>query len=1587
MNRYSNFRKKGISIKKSGLGFFFTSGLFLSGLSQSNASSCSTIDGSTGGTSVANGGTCSVPVGYNPRDHDNLVGGVSVTDGDTIILTGEGTGIETGNRGIQDNTLGTLNPSANGQERLLLGPKTLGVNTRDPVTGANIVVAAYNSSSFSSSDWGQFSGVNTQTPTNVGDNQYIDARLGTVQNGTLNVNIGDNNQLPSAVVNTIDMAAKQTILTQAEGPNSAIVWTSKNKILLGDALVASPGTATQSTTIDVPVYAGTFNGFDGQSWTVSNESELAQYNNALIAALQNGQLSSQAAYDQAFSQAVSFTTQNLTWDYTIDAGDDITLNAGTNYSMYATGGGAQAIIQSGGQIDQRGASVAAVNGAYAEIENGAQLSGHFNSLFIGSSASGVNNGVISGGYFAENGWDTTGPGNYFNEYGEAYTVTVDGIGTNFSNNGIINVAGWTQFQGYSPDSWGIRVQSGATASNSGIINTGVNNNSFSNSISAVIVANGGASNFTNTSSGLIYLGRAAQYDVDNPETVTDVANDTPQYGILLSDGQALNNGTIEIGSLTENAVAMAAVASSPTGSLINNGQINIRGAAGDSPLQNVGILAQNNGQTVVQNGGTITVAGVNGVGLKVVANSGNASASTLAGSAIDVSGDIDPASGTRNYGIWTQGYNASASVEGDIILSGQGGIGVLARDGASVNIGAGSAVQFNEAVDPAGCPDNCSDQIGYLVYGAGSAVTNQSQQLDVTSSGSTLFRIEDGASFSGSGQSLTASGKNANIITGSGANTTINTDSGSLTVSGEGGTAIAIDGGATGTIQDGTTINLTGAGAVAGLVDGRKVSLAGTAGDTIFPSRLTNNATIQSSATDAVGFIAQYGGTLENNASITLSSPSNNTGVLVREGGVLDNNSDISVDNGTGVLVEGATSAAIMNNQGTINVSDGIAGIYLRDGARLNSTGSGEINAAGTANGVLLGTDAQGVILGANVINVTGTGSGLYNTQQGTDNTLNGTTINTATGSAILNEQSSSWRLDNAQLNAATGWAIQNSGGNSTITASNTLLTGGEGVLITENGASTSLTTTSSQLNGRILTNSAVSNLNLTSDSQWNMSADSNVTNLTNDGSVVNFDTGGAFKTLTINQDYVGNGGLLRMNTALGDDNSPTDRLIVEGNTSGTTLVSVLNAGGSGAQTINGIELITVNGNSAGVFNQSGRIAAGAYDYFLVRGEGSNSRNWYLTNRVVTPPVDPGNPEEPGQPGQPGQPEQPGQPGQPGNPTPSPNPGGEPVIRPENLSYTANLVAANNMFVLRLHDRLGETQYTDILTGESKVTSMWMRNVGGHTRFRDETGQVKTQANRYVVQIGGDIAQWSRNGQERFHLGIMGGYANQQSNSRSSISGYQSNGTIHGYSAGVYGTWYQNEQDRTGLHIDSWLMYSWFDNTVSGEDLPSESYKSKGVTASLESGYTFHLADFTGSKGSVNQWYLQPKAQVIWMGVESDDHREANGTLVQGEGDGNVQTRLGLKTYLKGHNAIDEGLQREFQPFIEANWIHNTRNFATTLNGVTNSQEGSRNIGELKTGVEGQINPRLQVWGNVAAQVGDAGYSDTSAMLGVKYSW
>lgn len=493
--------------------------------------------------------------------------------------------------------------------------------------------------------------------------------------------------------------------------------------------------------------------------------------------------------------------------------------------------------------------------------------------------------------------------------------------------------------------------------------------------------------------------------------------------------------------------------------------------------------------------------------------------------------------------------------------------------------------------------------------------------------------------------------------------------------------------------------------------------------------------------------------------------------------------------------------------------------------------------------------------------------------------------------------------------------------------------------------------------------------------STWNMTSDSSLHNLSNQG-VINLnrsDRETPAGTLHVKGDYAGDEGVINFATRLGGDDSLSNKMIVDGNTSGKTWVNVSNAGGTGAPTLNGIELITVGGQSDGEFVQNHRIVAGAYDYSLARGKANRAGNWYLVS-ALPDPQNPGiDPQSPGT-----EPPASGGGTKPVMPPVSHQPAPE-AVRPEAGIYSLQLAAANTLFITRLHDRVGETDFIDPVTGQKHVTSMWLRNIGGHTRSRDGSGQLKTQANRYVLQLGGDIAQWTSANEDRLHLGVMGGYAQQKSHSINLHNGYSARGSISGYSAGLYATWLQDEL-QSGFYVDSWALFNKFTNSVSGKDLPSERYHSQGITASLESGYSWKM----GEKNESESYYLQPNAQVVWMGVDSDDHREANGTEVRGKGEGAIQTRLGLRAHIKGHSQIDHGKSRLFEPFAEINWLHNTRTFSTDMNDASISQAGTRNIADLKLGVEGKLNSNIHIWGNVAQQLGGEGYSDTSVIFGVK---
>lgn len=454
-----------------------------------------------------------------------------------------------------------------------------------------------------------------------------------------------------------------------------------------------------------------------------------------------------------------------------------------------------------------------------------------------------------------------------------------------------------------------------------------------------------------------------------------------------------------------------------------------------------------------------------------------------------------------------------------------------------------------------------------------------------------------------------------------------------------------------------------------------------------------------------------------------------------------------------------------------------------------------------------------------------------------------------------------------------------------------------------------------------------------------------------------------AGNTLTVNGDYTGlPGSSVSLGSVLGGDDSLTDRLVVTGNTRGASTLFVTNENGGGAQTLDGIQLISVGGRSDAVFTLGNRVVAGAYDYSLRKGNvsGSDPAGWYLTSLASVSQTQPQLSESSSQ-------------------------ASVRMYRPEAAAYTANLQAANTLFDLSMRDHSRETRYTDPITGEVRTTRMWIRNLGSHGHALMTDDQNRTQTNRYVLQLGGDIIQGSTNGTDALHAGLTGGYGRAYSSAHNGLTGRDAKGSVSGYSAGVYGTWYQNAEVKTGAWAETWAQYNWFRNEVSGDMLPAEHYSSQGIKASLEAGYTWLTGSWQSGGGTENRLFLEPHAQAVWSGIRADDHTEAGGTRVQGTGNDGVTTRLGLRTYLNGKSRADQQNVREFQPFVEVNWLHNTQVYGVRMNGETDDVRGSRNIAELKTGVEGRLSERLYAALVFTQQAGGGGYRDSQGSLQLSY--
>jgi outer membrane autotransporter protein len=504
---------------------------------------------------------------------------------------------------------------------------------------------------------------------------------------------------------------------------------------------------------------------------------------------------------------------------------------------------------------------------------------------------------------------------------------------------------------------------------------------------------------------------------------------------------------------------------------------------------------------------------------------------------------------------------------------------------------------------------------------------------------------------------------------------------------------------------------------------------------------------------------------------------------------------------------------------------------------------------------------------------------------------------------------------------------------------------------------------------------------------------------------------------LEVRGGYVGAGGTMAINTFLGGDGSPSDRLVINGDpaATGETSVHVTNVGGPGAETIaNGILVVNaINGatTSPGAFSLSnGELRAGAFDYDLFRGGvgGSDPNDWFLRSSFNGPPVPPTPPTPPEPPIPPSPP-----------PPILPPDTAFPIIGPELATYGVVQPLARELglsILGTLDDRVGdtyepdgcavapaaETPAVDLPTRKPAAAptkkpglapcppfspSAWGRFFGQTINDRYQAfADPRANGNLGGFQGGVDLLRGPviPGGYDR--AGLYGAYGDVNSDvtglvTNSAATAYVLTHTgsmnLDAWSAGGYWT----HVGPGGWYLDGVLQGTWYDGSASTQ-FARLNTDGTGFIASLEGGAPFSWPQL--GPGFV----LEPQGQILGQKVSFRHDYDGLGDVALGDTTG-PSGRIGLKTKW---TIVTAGGQ-VWQPYLRGNLWRDWGAEANTVFSGTDSVPlvNQATMLEFGGGVTGRISANVSVFANVdyefAVGAADDKRNGVRGAFGARYTW
>jgi len=588
------------------------------------------------------------------------------------------------------------------------------------------------------------------------------------------------------------------------------------------------------------------------------------------------------------------------------------------------------------------------------------------------------------------------------------------------------------------------------------------------------------------------------------------------------------------------------------------------------------------------------------------------------------------------------------------------------------------------------------------------------------------------------------------------------------------------------TVLNGSTLTGTPGARVAAInATSSTVNLTGTVGERMTSRDSTVNldgVQFSTAGFNAAVSFEQGTGTIGNNSRLINTA---GTGLLVtRNGSATTNGANVAVNDSvisgttTGATVTAFSTLSLTNTQVTGTTGQGV----LMRGATLDATGSG---ITGAQNGIQFlreGTqNAAGSITlsGGQVTGLGGAAIQVARNGEAVINLGNQVQLVGGNGNAIEVIGASSAEINAQNVELAGNVAVSGAS-----TANLSLAAGSlEGNLVNESGSTLTVTLgEGAQLTGQM---DNVTAANLQGNSQWLLTADSQVQAMSLAGGTVTMSQGTDFHRLTLGS-LSGNGTFV-----MGTDFAPGlgDFLDVTGAATGTYEL-LLRSTGTDPVTNSDLQVVHTGAGDATFSLTNRAVDLGAWTYELEQRQEGEGSDWYLnaSTRTISP-------------------------------------GAQSVMA---LFNTAPTVWYGELTTLR--SRMGELRLDDGQAGG------WMRSYGNKYNVAESSG-VGYQQVQHGVSLGADASLPYGDGQ--WLIGLLGGYSHSDLDVARGTSG-----SVDSFYVGPYVTWLDKQ---SGYYFDGVVKLNRFRNSanvsLSDGTRAKGDYDNTGLGVSAEFGRHIGLRD------------------------------------------------------------------------------------------------------------------------------------------------